>query len=113
MKKILPLVVILCFLFLPLHDFGTKVDGVFTQLSSLSERYMGSYGTGGIINTLTTASDDALTTLNKDKTKAQAMLDARYETMTARFSAYDAMMAKLNTQFSSLSQQISMAVNGK
>lgn len=90
----------------------SEVEGVFTQLNSLSERYMGTYGSGGILNTLTTASDSTLKTLTKDKTKAQELLDARYAAMSARFSQYDTMMAKLNNQFSSLSQQISMAVNG-
>lgn len=94
-------------------NIKSHVDGVFTQLNTFNERYMGINGTSGVINMFKTASDDALTTLAKDKTKAQALLNARYETMAARFSEYDTMMAKLNNQFSSLSQQISMAVNGK
>lgn len=93
-------------------NIKSHVDGVFTQLNTFNERYMGITGTSGVINMFKTASDDALTTLTKEKTKAQALLDARYETMAARFSEYDTMMAKLNNQFATLSQQISMAVNG-
>jgi len=93
-------------------NVASQKDGIFTQLDALTIRYMGNYGSGGILNNLVTASDDALKTLTKDKTKAQALLDARYETMTARFVQYDAIMTKLSNQFSSLSQQISMAVNG-
>lgn len=34
MKKILPLIVIVSFLFFPLHNLGTKIDGVFTTTST-------------------------------------------------------------------------------
>ena len=38
-------------------------------------------------------------------------LDARYEIMSKRFIAYDAMISKLNTQFTTLQQQIDMATS--
>ncbi|HEX5330386.1 flagellar filament capping protein FliD [Sulfuricurvum sp.] len=90
-------------------DDTNKVDGVFTRLGTLMTRYTGS---GGVMSNLTSGSDAALKSLNANKTRAQALLDARYEAMTARFVQYDSIISKLNNQFSSLSQQISMAVNG-
>lgn len=87
-----------------------KQEGVFTRLSVLMTRYTGSTG---IMSNLTTGADTALKSLNTNKTHAQALLDARYEAMTSRFVQYDSIISKLNNQFSSLSQQISMAVNGK
>jgi flagellar hook-associated protein 2 len=93
-------------------NVANQTDGVFTQLNALTERYMGVYGSDGILDTLTTASTNEQKTLMASKTKAQALLDARYATMTARFIEYDTLMTKLNNQFSSLSQQINMAING-
>lgn len=85
-------------------------DGLFTSMNTLLARYTDS---NGIMNTLTTGSSNDLKALNLNKTRSQALLDARYAAMTARFVQYDTMMTRLTNQFSSLSQQISMAVNGK
>lgn len=84
-------------------------DGIFTQLASLMDSYL---NTGGIIPSLITGSTDALTKLNDNKTRTQALLDARYEAMTARFVQYDAIMTKLTNQFSSLLTQINAYSNG-
>jgi flagellar hook-associated protein 2 len=91
-------------------DDTNKQDGVFTRLEAMMTRYT---GTNGIMSNLTSGSDTALKSLNANKTRAQALLNARYEAMTARFTQYDSIISKLNNQFTSLSQQISMAVNGK
>ncbi|MDD5718026.1 MAG: flagellar filament capping protein FliD [Sulfuricurvum sp.] len=88
---------------------STTTAGVFTSLNAILTRYTKS---GGIMSTLTEGSKSALTSLNDSRTKALALLTARYDTMSARFSQYDSMISKLTNQFSSLSQQISMAVNG-
>jgi flagellar hook-associated protein 2 len=87
----------------------TTQDGVFARLKELAERYT---GRTGIMSNLTTGSDNDLKSLNANKVRSQALLNARYESMTARFIQYDSIISKLNNQFSSLSQQISMAVNG-
>jgi flagellar hook-associated protein 2 len=91
-------------------DSTNKEDGIFTQLGTLMTRYTGSTG---IMGNLTTGADTDLKVLNANKTRAQTLLDARYATMTARFTQYDSIISKLNNQFSSLSQQITMAANGK
>ncbi len=86
-----------------------KVDGVFTQLNTWLDRYT---GYNGIMTMLTDASKEETKTLTANKTRTQELLNARYDSMTARFIEYDSIISKLNNQFSSLSQQISMAVNG-
>jgi len=88
----------------------TEVEGVFTSLNNLLDRYTKS---GGIISNLTDNSTTELKALNENKTRSQALIDARYEAMTARFIQYDAIISRLNSQFSTLSQQIQMAVNAK
>ncbi|MDD4883919.1 flagellar filament capping protein FliD [Sulfuricurvum sp.] len=93
-------------------NVASQKDGIFTQLNALTTRYLGSYGSDGILDNLTTASSDAVTSLTTDKTKAQALLDARYETMTARFVEYDSIMTKLTSQFSSLQMQIDAMASG-
>ena len=87
----------------------TSVDGLFTSMSSLMDNYTKASGTMSLLTTDGTAQ---IKNLTDSKTKAQALLDARYATMTARFTQYDAMMTSLTNQFSSLKQQISMAANG-
>jgi flagellar hook-associated protein 2 len=86
-----------------------SVDGLFTSMSTLMDNYT---KTDGTIDTLTAGGTAELTRLDDAKIKAQALLDTRYETMTARFIQYDLMMTKLNNQFASLQQQIDMAANG-
>lgn len=83
-------------------------NGLFTSLNTLIERYT---GYNGMMTTLTTGSTDELKTLTANKARSQALLDAKYETMTARFVQYDSLITKLNNQFSSLQQQITAMLN--
>lgn len=85
-------------------------DGVFTTLYN-DLKNLTKYN--GVLDNLANGLKTEATTLTEDKTKATASLNARYDTMTQQFIAYDAIISNLNNQFSSLSQQISMAVNGK
>ncbi|MDD2951043.1 MAG: flagellar filament capping protein FliD [Sulfuricurvum sp.] len=85
-------------------------DGLFTSMNTLMARYT---DTNGIINTLTTGSATELKALNASRTKSQALLDARYEAMAARFTQYDTIMNKLTNSFSSLLTQINAYSNGK
>ncbi|MFZ2889703.1 flagellar filament capping protein FliD [Sulfuricurvum sp.] len=89
---------------------SSTTDGMFTSLDTLLTSY--TTASSGIMATLTSASSANITSLNTNKTRSQALLDARYEAMTARFVQYDAIMTKLTNQFSSLKNQISMAING-
>ncbi|HZF70562.1 flagellar filament capping protein FliD [Sulfuricurvum sp.] len=87
----------------------TSVDGVFTSMNLLMKRYTAS---SGIMETLTTGSATDLKALNDNRTKSQALLDARYAAMAARFSQYDTIMNKLTNSFSSLLTQINAYSNG-
>ena len=84
-------------------------DGLFTALNTLLNSYT-STSTGTLFR-LTQANKDAGTNLTSDRTKANALLTARYETLSAKFAAYDSMIAKLNSQFSALKQQINAQAN--
>jgi len=89
---------------------GTStVDGIFTSMNTFLESYV---GYGGILTTLTTGASDGLTALNENKTRSQALLDSRYDAMTARFVQYDSIITKLTNQFSSLLTQINAYNNG-
>lgn len=87
---------------------SSRDNGVFTDLNTLAERYI---GYSGIMTMLTTSMDEESKALEENKKRTQALLDARYDSMTARFIEYDAIISKLNNQFSSLNQQIQMAIN--
>lgn len=91
-------------------DEGKTEGGVFTKLNTLMERYTGAKG---IMNTLTTGSSTELKSLDANKKRTQDLLEARYAAMAARFAQYDSIISKINNQFSSLQQQIQMAVNSK
>lgn len=84
-------------------------DGIFTALNTLLNSYTST--SSGTLFRLTQANKDAGTNLASDRTKANALLTARYETMSAKFAAYDSMIAKLNSQFSALKQQIDAQAN--
>lgn len=87
---------------------GNSVTGFFTTLDDKVKQYT-KYG--GLLSNY----DDGLTKdakkLADAKTKAQASLDARYAIMTKRFTAYDSIISRLNSQFSSLQQMISAQLN--
>jgi flagellar hook-associated protein 2 len=83
---------------------ATTTDGLFTSLNTLLNHYTSS--STGLITNLTKSTKAATTALNTDRSKANALLTARYDTMQAKFAAYDSMISKLNSQFSSLKQQI-------
>ena len=87
---------------------GTTENGIFTQLSTLMTRFTGSNGT---LTTLTKGSDAELKSLDVNKKRSLALLEARYASMTARFAAYDSMISKINAQFSSLRLQIDAQAN--
>jgi len=82
-------------------------EGIFTSMNALLDSYVGSTG---FMNTLTSASSDSVLSLQEEHTRALDLLNSRYDTMTDRFIAYDAMISRLNSQSSALTQQIDMAL---
>jgi flagellar hook-associated protein 2 len=90
------------------NDNIKTTDGIFSTLQNLLESYT---ETNGKLKTLTTETTNESKALSLSKTRSQALLDARYATMAARFSQYDSLISKLNSQFSSLQMQINAASN--
>lgn len=86
------------------QDISSTTDGAFTLLNKLLDSYTSA--SNGTITNFTKATKAVTTALAADKTKAAAALTARYDTLTAKFAAYDSMISKLNNQFNSLKQQI-------
>jgi flagellar hook-associated protein 2 len=86
------------------QDISSTTDGAFTLLNSLLDSYTSA--SNGTITNFTKATKGVTTALAADKTKAAAALTARYDTLTAKFAAYDSMISKLNNQFNALKQQI-------
>ena len=80
-------------------------DSVYEKVSSF-------LGTQGVVSQLKEGIDHHLTTLQEERTRTLTLLEARYEAMTARFIQYDAIISRINNQFSSLQQQIQLAING-
>jgi flagellar hook-associated protein 2 len=87
---------------------GTYTEGVFGNLDTLLNSYTGA---SGLMSTLTDASKNETKSLTAEKARATALLNARYDTMTARFAEYDSLISRLNNQFASLQQQINAMAN--
>lgn len=86
-----------------LDSDGDDVTGIFETIDETVNNYTG-YG-----NLFSTFELDLKTegeNLAKSHLSAQESLDSRYDIMTQRFIAYDAMISKLNSQFSSLQMMI-------
>ena len=86
---------------------GNTTDGLFTTINDKLKSYTG-YGKS--LSEFETSLKTDATNLSDRKNSLQASLDARYEIMTKRFTAYDAMISKFNSQFSSLQQIIAAQI---
>ncbi|OIP53447.1 MAG: hypothetical protein AUK54_08920 [Helicobacteraceae bacterium CG2_30_36_10] len=89
---------------------NSETDGVFTKLNAQMDNYMG-YNKlmANFSDQLTTAKDNLVEQYDRQK----AMLDDRYAIMAKKFSAYDVMISRLNTQFSSMQMMIDAQANTK
>ena len=87
----------------------TTTDGVFNTLYNNIKNLT---KTNGTLTAMHDGFVNEAKSLKTDKTRALALLNSRYDTMTARFVEYDSIISRLNNQFSSLQQQITMAING-
>lgn len=87
---------------------GNTVTGFFTNLDDKIKQYT---GYGGLLSNFDSGLTKDAQNLTTAKEKAQASLDARYEIMTKRFTAYDSIISQLNSQFSSLQQIITAQLN--
>ena len=75
------------------------VIGIFQELDSKMLSYTGN---NQLLSNFNTQLSDTKKNLISEYDKQKASLDVRYETLTTKFSAYDAIINKLNNQFASL-----------
>jgi len=85
-------------------------DGFFTKYNDMLSGYI-KFKTG-TLSQLNTQLTDEKRSLEENKTTATERLDTKYDILTTKFRAYDAIISKFNASFQSLSMQISAAVNG-
>lgn len=88
---------------------GATKTGIFETINETMKNYT---GYNKLLSNFETSLKTDGTNLAKSKLTAQESLDARYEIMTRRFTAYDGMISKTNSMFSSLQLIINAAANG-
>jgi len=91
-------------------DTGDVTDGIFKKLDKYLDDQSSS---SGLLKTFGEGINNQLTSLAEEQTRAQELLDSRYETMFFRFAAYDSIIGGLEQQFSALNLQIQAAINAK
>lgn len=82
-------------------------EGVFTLLNNKLDGFTKH---DGLFTLLTDGLTSEFNSLQTEHERSLALLDARYETMTQRFIAYDSVINRLNSQSAALTQQIDMAI---
>lgn len=89
---------------------GNVTEGIFKKLDDFLDNQSKE---NGLFSSFGTNLTDQLSGLREEQTRSQKLLDTRYESMFLRFAAYDRIIGGLEQQFTSLSQQIQMAINAK
>lgn len=87
---------------------GNFTAGIFTQINESLDNYTGGRG---LLSSYATALDTEAQKFADSLESATKTLDERYATMANRFAAYDAMIARINSQFSSIQMMIDQAAN--
>ncbi len=82
---------------------GSDKIGIFETIDEKLKSYT---GYGKLLSNFKSHVETEGKNLSERHSTAQASLDARYEIMTKRFTAYDSIISKLNSQFSSLQMMI-------
>ncbi len=92
---------------------GASLDekGIFDLIDEKLESYT-KFNTG-IFAILDGGIEKEKKSLQENYTRSMELLNKRYDSLTERFVAYDAIISKLNTQFSTLQMQIQAAINAK
>ena len=88
----------------------TQTKGIFTKLNDKMTQYTGYNQSMSNFSDKLETSKDALVSQHEQLTKS---LDDRYAILKKRFIAYDAIISRINTQFSSLQMMIDAEVNAK
>lgn len=85
------------------NDSGNDVTGIFQTIDEKLKSYT---GYGQLLSNFETDLKNDGENLTQSRLRAQESLNTRYEIMTRRFIAYDSMISKVNSQFSSLQMMI-------
>ncbi|MCD6190612.1 MAG: flagellar filament capping protein FliD [Sulfurimonas sp.] len=86
----------------------SKTDGIFTKLNTKMNEYTGyNQLMSSFSDQLESAKDNLVAQYDKQK----ASLDTRYEILQKKFIAYDAIISRINAQFSSLQMMIDAEAN--
>jgi flagellar hook-associated protein 2 len=88
--------------------YGNERAGIFETIDDKIKSYT---GYGQLLSNFESGLKSEAQNLTENYTRAQETLDNRYEIMTKRFTAYDAMISRVNSQFSSLQQMISAQID--
>lgn len=89
---------------------GTVEKGIFVTLNTQLKNYT---GYGKLLSDFSTNLQTEGRNLSKNKLSAQDALNAKYDIMTTKFAAYDALISNIKTQSQSLLQIIAAATNTK
>jgi flagellar hook-associated protein 2 len=89
---------------------GNDVTGIFETIDDKIKSYT---GYGKLLSNFESNIKSEAKSLAESYDRAQNTLNTRYDIMTQRFTAFDAMISKINAQFSSLQMMISAEVNSK
>lgn len=81
----------------------STTDGIFTELNTKMDSYM---GYEKLMSNFSDNLDASKESLVERHTQQKSSLDARYEILQKKFIAYDAMISRLNSQFSSMQMMI-------
>jgi len=87
---------------------GNDTTGVFETIDEKLKSYT---GYGKLLSTFKSDLETEGKSLSESHARAQASLDTRYKIMSQRFIAYDAMISRVNSQFSSLQMMIDAESN--
>ena len=85
---------------------GNFSGGIFTQINETLDNYTGGRG---LLSNYASALDTESKKFADNLESTTKNLDERYAAMASRFAAYDAMIARINSQFSSIQMMIDQA----
>ncbi len=85
-----------------------ETDGIFTKLNTKMNEYT---GYNQLMSSFSDQLESAKTNLTEQYDKQKASLDTRYEILQKKFIAYDAIISRINAQFSSLQMMIDAEAN--
>ena len=87
-----------------------KTDGLFTRLNKMLDGVVGKEGTMVALQNQLKEENESIT---KNKESTQKLLDEKYTTMQERFIKYNAIIASLENQFSTLKSMIDAEINSR